>query len=240
MSNIITCGRREEGKTTLSMYLARRDHPGVVVFDPRGQIAGIVVYNCDDLEAAIEEGAWKDGPIVYRDDSGEPEASFNELSSVLFPPQFPLGGFSLVVDESGFLQNAHYINRNFARAIKEHPTDATGPREESVTIIQNNHRLAEFNNTCKALMNELYIFQTTHPGDLKVLGEHTDGSTEIARIVKNLDHHHCLRYYYGRRSDNLQYEVWDDPAVWYSDFKRGVTFETAPQISKTKENDWYV
>lgn len=236
--NIITCGRREEGKTTLAMFLARKYHKGIVVFDPRGMIGGIIVYNVDDLECAIEEGEWNNGPIVFRYDEGDPEEKFEELCEVLFPPRFSLGGFSLVVDEAGFLQNPQYINKAFSRAIKQHPTEATGPIHESVAIIQTNHRLADFNNTCKALMNELFIFQTTLTGDLKTLDEHTGGSREISSIVQNLEQHHCVRYLYGRQPKGMkQYEVWNDPSAWFYDFKRGVSMDNIPKIKK--ESDWY-
>jgi hypothetical protein len=211
--NLLICGRREEGKTTLAMHLARQRHKGIVVFDPRAMIQGVVVYSPDELRSAIEEKAWQRGPIVYRYDSPEHEEQFAQVTEVLFPPRFPVGGFAFIVDEAGMLQTPNSIDENLSRVIKQHPTF---PPRESVTIIQTSHRLSEFHGASKALMNELYIFQTTHPRDLDTLAEHTDGQTEIAEAVKALPRHHCVRYKYDRQADGQpQWEAWNDPAAWY-------------------------
>ena len=233
--NIVCCGRREEGKTTLAMHIARKHHRGVVVFDPRGMINGTIVYGSSELEDAIEGGMWQNGPIVYRYDSGDANSEFDEMCSVLFPPQFTKGGFSLVVDEAGQLQTAHSINENFIRAIKQHPTS---PLRESVTIIQTNHRLAEFHGASKSLMNELYIFQTTYDLDLRTLEQHT-GLPQMSEIVKNLPQHHCVRYLYGRQPNNKQYEVWDNPLIWFNDIKRGPSSSIIPP-SKSNNEGWYI
>ena len=225
MANFNIVGRREEGKTTLAKYLARR-YKAQFIWDPRGMIGpepnGVIVCNADDLETAIEEKRWQGGPVVYRQESGDPEEEFSGVCNVLFPPKFTRGGFAFVIDEAGELQNAHRIHPALLRVIKQHPTF---PKEESVLVIQTNHRLSEFNNSCKALMNELYIFQTTLPRDLDVLDEHT-GIPEIREIVFNLPKHHCVRYKYDRQPAGVpQYEVWDDPSVWYNKLKGGISSE---------------
>jgi len=211
--NINICGRREEGKTTLAMYLARQRHKGIVVFDPRGMIQGVVVYGPDELQDAIERKAWQQGPIVYRYDGADHKEQFGQVTEILFPPRFPLGGFAFIIDEAGMMQGFNSIDENLARVVKQHPTF---PANEAVTVIQTNHRLSEFNGTCKALMNELYIFQTTHPRDLDALAEHTDGQQEISEAVKALPRHCCVRYKYGRQAEGIsQWELWNDPSVWY-------------------------
>jgi hypothetical protein len=210
--NINVVGRREEGKTTLAMYLAASRYKGRVVFDPRGMIEGVICNGSDDLEIAIQECRWQQGPLVYRCKSSDNAEEFETCCSVLFPPGFSRGGFAFVVDESGLLQSSQGINAELLRIVKQHPTY---PPRESVMVIQTNHRLAEFNNSCKALMDELYIFQTTLPRDLDVLEEHT-GLPEISEIVKRLPPHHCVRYLYGRQPEgHSQYQVWSDPAVWH-------------------------
>jgi hypothetical protein len=210
--NINVCGRREEGKTTLALYLVKKRHKGVVVFDPRGMIQGIVVWGPDELQDAIQKRAWEDGPLVYRYDGSDHTEEFAAVTEVLFPPRFRVGGFGFVIDEAGYLQTANSSDENLARVVKQHPTF---PERESVTVVQTNHRLAEFHGTSKALMNELYIFQTTHHRDLETLEEHT-GEPEVSAIVAQLPRHHCVRYLYGRQADGApQYEVWNDPTVWY-------------------------
>lgn len=219
MANVNIVGRRLEGKTTLALWRCRK-YKAKVIWDPRGMIGGSVyVCTADDMEIAIEEGAWRDGPIVYRPESGDVEEEFQSFCRVLFPPKFTRGGFAVIVDEAGELQTAHGINSDLLRAIKQHPTD---PPSESVLLVQTNHRLAEFHNSSKALMDELYIFQSTLPGDLRTIEEHT-GSHEVAVIVRNLPKHHCVKYLYGRQNSGVpQYVVMDDPSVWYSPLKGGL------------------
>jgi hypothetical protein len=211
--NINICGRREEGKTTLAMHLARARHRGIVAFDPRGMIQGVVVYGPDELQNAIQERAWERGPIVYRYDSGDHAEQFGQVTEILFPPRFPLGGFAFIIDEAGMLQSPHSCDENLSRVVKQHPTF---PPRESVTIIQTNHRLAEFHGASKALMNELYIFQTTHPRDLETLAEHTDGEQAIAETVAKLPRHHCVKFKYDRQAEGVpQWELMSDPTAWY-------------------------
>lgn len=224
MANINIVGRREEGKTTLALFLSRK-YKARIIWDPRGMIgdssSAVIVCSPDDLDTAITEGEWKKGPIVYRQESGDVESEFTDICQVLFPPKFTRGGFAFVIDEAGELQNPHAVHPELKRVIKQHPTF---PRQESVLVIQTNHRLSEFHNSCKALMNELYIFQTTLPRDLDVLEEHT-GIPQLRDIVKNLPKHHCVRYLYDRQEiGDSQYELWDDPEYWYTPLKGG-TFD---------------
>jgi hypothetical protein len=173
-------------------------------------IKGIVVYSPDDLQKAIDDRAWKQDSLVYRPQGEDVTSEFREVCTILFPPRFRLGGFAFVIDEAGELQTAHGISSDLVRIIKQHPTH---PPRESVMIIQTNHRMAEFNNSCKALLDELYIFQTTLPGDLRTLEEHT-GLVEITPLVRTLPKHHCIRYLYGRQVTGEQYEIWDNPQMW--------------------------
>ena len=235
MSNVNMVGRREEGKTTLALYRAQQ-YTAKVIWDPRGMISGIVVCNPDDLEYAIERGEWKSGiPIVYRQESGDPHEEFDSVSQVLFPPKFTRGGFAFIIDEAGELQTPNSVHPQLLRIIKQHPTK---PIEESVLIIQTNHRLSEFHNSCKALMNELYIFQTTLPRDLDVLEQHT-GLPEVSEIVRGLPKHHCVKYIYGRVDEGMsQYEVWDDPSVWYISLKGAdISKDKAGQNEQEDESD---
>jgi hypothetical protein len=216
--NVNVVGRRLEGKTTLALWRCRM-YAAKVIWDPRGMISGVIVSTPDDLEIAIEEKEWRNGPIVYRAESGDISEEFSGFCGVLFPPKFTRGGFAVLVDEAGELQTAHGINPNLLRAIKQHPTH---PASESVLLVQTNHRLAEFHNSSKALMDELYIFQTTLPGDLRVLEEHT-GIPEISNIVRNLPKHQCVKYLYGRQQAGVpQYTIMDDPSVWYTPLKGGL------------------
>src|ERR1035438_6457449 len=184
--NSIAVGGREEGKTTLALWLARQSHLAVFVFDPRGIFVGEVVYSPEELQAAIDrhaEEGWTDDPIVYRFE-GDPEEAFAEMSGVLFPPQFTRGGFALIIDEAGELQGANRICDELRRVVSQHPTDKTPGRapEDRVHVIQTSHRLAEYHGKIKTCLNDLYIFRTRNPRDLDALDDFT-GEPELREIV---------------------------------------------------------
>jgi hypothetical protein len=211
--NIICCGRREEGKTSLAVYLAKQRHRAVIAFDPRAMVAGVPVYGVDDLEEVIKDGTWKEHVISYRFE-GEVDVELEELCEFLFPPRFTKGAFALIVDEAGSrkIQTFNSIHPALDRAVRQHPTQ---PPQYAVTIIQTSHRLADFHGASKSLMDELYIFNTSSPRDLIALEEHTQ-MPEVVEIVSTLPKHHCVRYMYARQEDGEpQYEIWDDPSVWY-------------------------
>jgi len=99
VSNIICCGRREEGKTSLAIAIAKQRHAAVIAFDPRAMIVGVPVYGVDDLEEVIADGAWREHVICYRFDSGDIDTELEEMCEFLFPPRFTKGAFALVIDE---------------------------------------------------------------------------------------------------------------------------------------------
>lgn len=212
MSNIICCGRREEGKTSLAVWIAKQRHTGIIVFDPRAMVVGVPVYGVDDLEEVIQDGTWKDHVISYRFEGGI-DAEFDNLCGFLFPPRFTKGAFCLVVDEAGSrdIQTFNSIHPALDRAVRQHPTK---PPEFAVTIIQTSHRLADFHGASKSLMDELYIFQTTSKNDLKALEDHTQ-DPELIEVVRHLPKHHCVRYLYARQEgDDPQWELWNNPKAW--------------------------
>lgn len=208
--NISIHGSREEGKTTLAMAKARERHAGIVVFDQRAMIEGVIVYGADELEMAIDENIWREGPIVFRYDSVDTDKEFAEFCSVLFPPRFTRGGFAVVIDEAGRLQSPTYCHPDLERAVKQHPTK---PPREMVTVIQTMHTLSESCANLRSLMDEYYIFQLTSKSDLDSVEKLRGLPREV---VENLEQHHCVHYFNKRVPEGMpQYYIVDDPAAWH-------------------------
>jgi len=209
--NVIAAGRREEGKDTLMLWHAKQRHAGVVIFDQRGLYSGIHCWNADELEEAISEQDWRKDILVYRFDTADVEAEFEGVCEVLFPPRMTRGGFALIISEAGDLQSANSINPALKRALGQHKTR---PHEQEVTIYQASHRMAEFHGKSKALIDELYIFNTQHPRDLEAIIEYTQ-DPEVAAVVSQLPKHHVVRVVMARQDGRKQWEVWSDPKVWF-------------------------
>lgn len=210
--NIIIDGSREEGKTTLAMSIAQSRHAGVVVFDQRGMIEGIVCWGEDELQDAIDRGRWQHGPLVYRYDGVNTAEEFAAFCRVLFPPRFTLGGFACVIDEAGRLQSASYCNEDLDRVVRQHPTK---PAEHKVTVIQTMHTLSESCAELRSLIDEYYIARLTSVNDLKAI-ETLTGIPEIREVVKNLPQHHFIKYLNSRQPEGSPaYYILDDPAAWH-------------------------
>lgn len=215
--NKIAVGQRVEGKTTLGMWDLRQRHRGVVAWDPRGMIEGIIVYSPEELQEAMRRNGEEEDelsilPIVYRFDSTDPDREFQVFCSVVFPPNFTVGGFGVLIDEAGQLQGANSINPDLARAIKQHPTK---PPEEAITIFQTMHTLGESWAKGRSLIDEYYIFRLTAPSDLRAIEEFT-GKPELVEIIINLPPHHCVKYFNSRRpAGQPEYIVMDNPEMWH-------------------------
>lgn len=201
----------DEGKTTLALWLARQRHTCVVVFDPRSHIDGHIVMDAEELDEAMQdEEIWRGRYIVYRYDmaSADADEAFAEMMSVLWK----YGGYGLVVDESAELQTWASIDKRLKKTVAQH---IKRPAERSVTVIQTNHRLPEYNGKVKTVMAELYTFRTNNPRDLDLLVDYT-GDAELPEVVRALPKHHCVRIKLARQDGGVpQWEIWDDPSKWY-------------------------
>lgn len=157
--NLLVCGRIKEGKTVKAIELAWQRSDGVVVWCPRHMVRGVVLQAdqdmslADELEAAIEDHAYENGPLVLYPSGETLEEDFAEVCSVLFnpPERYACGGFAFVVDEAADLQKAQSINKSLRVAVKQHP--------RSVDVIQCTHSLQEFDRASKDTMAALYCFR---------------------------------------------------------------------------------
>jgi len=179
------CGRMKEGKTSLARWLALRSHKASVAWDPRCMIDGVVCYGPDDLEEAINSGAWRQDILVYRFDNEDVEEEFSQLCEILFPPRFTLGNFSLVIDEAAQLQKSNSIHPKLDRAIRQHP--------RSVEIFQTSHSLQDWSRSGKDLVSDIYCFNMTGRS-LDAAVDFMDGDERMREIIQNLPPHTCIHW----------------------------------------------
>lgn len=211
--NIVICGTRGEGKSTLSLYLARQFSDTVVILDPRGTYSavGIECFDLDDLFDALEDKTYlqsgkKPLPLVLRIDGPTPEL-FGQAAARLFPAYFRFRGkISLVIDEARELQSPHWIDPHLNRLVRQSPLDR-------VCIVQNTHQLMDWNSATKSVTSDFYLFRQLGPRNYTVVTDHFGG--EIADIAAKLPKHHLVHCWFDRRDDDKSFEVWDDPSKWF-------------------------
>jgi hypothetical protein len=198
----------KEGKTTFALYLAKQWSPGTIVWDPRHMIDGSVfVSDSDELEDAIYEGEWKNGPIVYRPDGLNLSDEFDAMCTVLFTPPERFGPYALIIDEASDMQSSHKIAPHLSRCIRQHP--------RNVLVIQTTHSLQDWHRASRDLTNELYCFRQVGLS-LKAVVDFCDGSEEMYNTIKNLPRHHLIKVNFESSSEDDEFVLIDDPEEWFS------------------------
>lgn len=207
--NVLVCGRIKQGKTTFALYLAKQWALGIVMWDPRHMIdieGATYVSDSEELEDAIQDKAWREGPIIFRPNGLDVSGDFESLSDVLFNPPQRFENFSLIIDEAAEMQSPHSIAPHLSRAIRQHP--------RSVLIIQTTHSLQDWHRASKDLMNDLYCFRLIGRS-LQAVIDFCDGSEELERTIRTLPNHHLVHISFEAADDYEEFEVIDDPAEWF-------------------------
>lgn len=208
--NALIFGRRRQGKSTLSFFLARRRHQTVIVFDPNAQFDGrMVVYNLEDVREWIDQGGR--GEIIFRPTPGMIEEDFETLVEVLWN----YGNYALIVDEASCVQNAHSIAPSLERLMRQAPRDGARNRSGAivdVTVIQTLHRPADANTICRALATDAFIFQTQLARDLDTV--ENQWGAEVRAHLSTLARWHCV-HIWSDLDGSQRYSIWRDPSKWY-------------------------
>ena len=77
----LICGKREEGKTTRALSLAREFSPRILILDHRNQFdIGVQVHGPEELQEALEENS---GEIVYQLELDIAARDEEEISQVI-------------------------------------------------------------------------------------------------------------------------------------------------------------
>jgi hypothetical protein len=221
--NILICGTRGVGKSTLALHIAKGWNGTTVIFDPRGSFdrAGIPCYSTEEMMEHLESGDYAQGgepvPLVVRVD-GPPAIVFDDMCANLFPHQFRgwRGRLALIVDESRNLQSSHQIQPSLDRIVGQAPIN-------DVLIIQTTHEIKEWNSKCKSVMDECLLFYQKGPMNYKRIEDLCD--TDCADAVEALKprgdddprKHWFIRYSFSRMFGGREWILCDDPTVWHSE-----------------------
>jgi len=236
--NVLCAGRMKEGKTTLAIYLAQQWSPGVIIWDPRHMIGdnfiekenkATFVYTGDELEDAIDDKKWLEGPIIFRPDALRLEQDFQELAHVLFDPpeKYAESGFAIVIDEAAQLQHPQSILPELDVIVRQHP--------RSVLVVQCTHSLQDWHRASKDLMSALYCFRQVGRS-LHMVVEYCDGDEEMEEVIKTLPRHWCMMYNFEAAANEVQWSVLDEPELWYSPATEGIHQQDASGNSSREES----
>lgn len=199
----LVIGKREQGKSTLSLKLALEWSPRVIIFDPRRQFnRGYVTSNLEEFSTLIDDA---NDVVVYQplseSDDEEAIGIINEAYARGFYSN-PQARFVLLIDESQDLAKSGPAMPALSRYARKTKTD-------TAALILNFHRPADVHPIFKSLPTDMFIFRQTLFNDLEWL--RLNAGEEIAEKVRTLPNHVFIHL----QVDHDRWRVVDDPASWY-------------------------
>jgi hypothetical protein len=204
---MINLGRRELGKSTLALFMARRVGR-VIIVDPR-HLYGLTADPVRDLPGDIQalEDQWTDRQevIVVQPSDNLPEtmATLAEwLRAQLTDPRIKV---AVILDEAALLDLAAwgYLFR-------------CAPRDRLVVILTA-HRPKDIPTTVRALSDVWCLFRMTQEHDLEVVIERC--GPDVARIVQTLRPYEFVAWDDARGRE----VIYRDPSQWNTDMGRRST-----------------
>lgn len=203
-------GRRERGKTTLAVYMARKC-PYQVIFDPRGLVrptSGVRVKNWTQLNNAAGRMADTDPKqhiteiIVTPDD--DPHVLFDRTARVVkaWAEDFPDRAHSMmfVVDEARFVKLQG--SPAFGWILRASP-------RELFHVVITAHRPSDIPTDIRAIADHWLLFRSTQEHDLAVIEDRC--GDRVAREVRNLN---AFEYVHWDDSTGV-YSVNKNPQSWF-------------------------
>lgn len=200
----LVIGRREQGKTTLAVYMAAKV-PSRMVFDPRGMIrrpGAVVVHTADELGGAMD--ALRDdevAEVVYTPVEDDLQAAFGAYSDELrlWIVERPHKKLVALVDEISFVS---LDVPAFQWALRCSPRDR-------IHIILTCHRPADVPVSVRTITDMWVLFPARQEHDLEVIRRRC--SPEVAERVTKLQ----ARQFVVWDDATASSRVYDDPSAWY-------------------------
>lgn len=208
--NSLYLGRRQHGKTTLSLHHAQLRQEsfgrGILAFDINSQIhvyPEYTVTGLDQLEELLEK---KPSVIIYRpfevnyipSKKDELENQFSMFARMIWP----LTNFVLIVDEAHWLQSANSCEPGLAAFVRQ--SDPQG-----IDLFQSAHAPADMWTRARGLASDWNIFRLTRESDLEAI--ESECGSEVREIVSQLPKYQYVHY----NADDGIFEVVKDSESWH-------------------------
>jgi hypothetical protein len=201
----LVIGRRELGKSTLSMWMATR-RPYSVLLDPRhlfespSPVGDLTAIGMEDLEDRMEQPAPVSvvvQPDDYPDRASEELAKFTRRWTIDRSEQL-----SVVLDESAQGEGQLYSLDYWGWHLRCHP-------RHQLDLILNAHRPKDIPTTWRSLADNWCVFRTTQEHDLEVL-EARCGTRFVEAVSKLLPRHFAVW-----NDAKSEWSLRTNPAAWY-------------------------
>jgi hypothetical protein len=178
-------GRRELGKSTLALYIARKT-PTRIIFDPRAMFHTSPDIFRDDLFLSGRAGVEENLELALDTRSEIIVAppyhvieTFNSMCEILarWVEENPREELTLIVDEARFVETTSEINPFFDWLLR-------CTLRSQVNIVFTAHRPADIAVDIRSIADFWIMFHTTQEHDLKVIAERC--GSEVSEMVHEL------------------------------------------------------
>lgn len=211
MSIDLVCGKREEGKSTRALSLAREFSPRMLILDHRNQFdIGVQVYSADELQEALEENS---GPVVYELELDVAASDDEEIMQVVDVVRevwargrdhAPDQRFTFIIDEAGELSKSGIMARALHRMIRQ-------VRLDTVKVILTCHRPKDISTSLRSVITDLYLFNITDPLDQEWLRQAGVSQEDVDFVAQLPRFHHV---HLQLRTRDRKFVLYDKPEEW--------------------------
>lgn len=208
----IAVGRRKRGKSTLTLFLARRKARRII-FDPRAQFASgdVIVESIEDMNLAIAANQFTELVIQPRGDVSEHFAA----CCLAIQGQLeinPRESFSFLVDEARFIDTRNVAFNWILRCV------------DHVHVLLTCHRPTDVHVDVRGIADHWLLFHCTQEHDLKTIEERCGRA--VAKAVRALAAYQWIHWDDG----SGEWTKYLDPALWYVPMTPIATTASVPAL----------
>ncbi|MGH9373373.1 MAG: hypothetical protein ACRD15_17775 [Vicinamibacterales bacterium] len=200
----LVIGRREQGKTTLAVYMASKV-PARMIFDPRGMIrrpGAVIVHTAEDLRSAMDALAEGEiAEVVYAPHEDDLEEAFRAFSEELrlWIIERPRQKLAALVDEISFV----------SLDVPAFEWACKCSLRDRIHIIMTCHRPADVPVPVRTIADTWMLFPCRQEHDLDTIKRRC--SPAVADKVAKLHD----RQFVVWDDTNASSRVYDDPSGWF-------------------------
>lgn len=206
----LTLGRREQGKTTLNLWMLRRGSAARAIFDPRGLIGpfgGERIVRVDDVALAFVALDRRELVEVVYTPAEDVALAFHVFARELadWVRRDRARPLRVLIDEAGFVPLA---SPEFLWLLR-------CSQRDRVDVFITAHRPVDIPTDVRAIADHWLMFPMRQEHDLRVVSERCGSA--IAARVEGLAPHQAVWWDDSR----CTWDVLADPTTWYLDLEGG-------------------
>ena len=163
--NELVIAFKNQGKSTLALWLAQSKHKPIIAYDPHEIFVDIkdaeVLRDIEELNDRIGDELDRNTMLVYVPTGEDDEQDFNEFCAALWKPRQCV----ILIDEASYIQTAGHAPRFLKKLLR------LNEEKYKVDLIQASHRVTDVSTLTRSQTWDWYIGFTADKNDLEIIRE---------------------------------------------------------------------